>query len=63
MSYYSPHTHIALARERHEDLIREASRRELARLVAGDKSLSLAARLAARLRRREVPRPASSSAC
>jgi hypothetical protein len=54
---------MALARERHEDLIREASRRELARLVAGDKGLSLAARLAARLRRRETPRPASSSAC
>jgi hypothetical protein len=31
MSYYSPHTHIALARERHEDLIREASRREAPR--------------------------------
>ncbi|MGH3031353.1 MAG: hypothetical protein ACRDNE_11460 [Gaiellaceae bacterium] len=61
MSYYSPHTHIALARERHEDFIREASRRELARVVAGEKSLGLAARLAARLRRREAPRPAPTA--
>lgn len=62
MSYYSPHTHIALARERHEDLIREASRRELAKLVADEKGLGLAARLVARLRSREAPRPAPTSA-
>ena len=62
MSYYSPHTHIALARERHEDLIREASRRELAKLVADEKGLGLATRLVARLRRREAPRPAPTSA-
>ena len=62
MSYYSPHTHIALARERHEDLIREAGRRELAKLVADEKGLGPAARLVARLRRREAPRPAPTSA-
>ncbi|MGH3045524.1 MAG: hypothetical protein ACRDNC_00735 [Gaiellaceae bacterium] len=62
MSYYSPHTHLALARARQEDLIREARRRELARLVPKDEGPSLLARLAARLRRREAPRPVATSA-
>jgi hypothetical protein len=62
MSYYSPHTHIALGRAREEDLIREARRRELARLVAEDKGPGLVARLAARLRGSEASRPAAGTA-
>ena len=30
---YSPHTHLAISHERHSDLLREAHKRELARLV------------------------------
>lgn len=63
MSYYSPHTHIALARARQDDLVREARRRELARLVSKDDGPGPFARLATRLRRREAPRPAATSPC
>jgi hypothetical protein len=35
--YTSPHTHLAISRERHEDMLREARNRELARLVEGDR--------------------------
>lgn len=62
MSYYSPHTHLALAQARQEDLIREARGRELARLVAEERP-GLVSRLAARLRRRPVTRAAADAAC
>jgi hypothetical protein len=29
--YYSPHTHLAIARARHEDMLRDAERTRLAR--------------------------------
>jgi hypothetical protein len=32
--YTNPHTHLAIARERHEDLIRSAEQHRLAKLVA-----------------------------
>jgi hypothetical protein len=35
--YYSPHTHLAISRERQDDLLREARNRELARLVSDDR--------------------------
>jgi hypothetical protein len=41
--YYSPHTHMDISRERHEDMLRDARKRELARLVEDDRP-SLVAR-------------------
>jgi hypothetical protein len=35
--YANPHTHLALARARHEDMLREARQRELARLATSDR--------------------------
>ena len=35
--YYSPHTHLAISHERHEDLLREAHKRQLARLVSDNR--------------------------
>jgi hypothetical protein len=35
--YYSPHTHLAISHERHEDMLRDARNRELARLVEDDR--------------------------
>jgi hypothetical protein len=35
--YYSPHTHMDISRQRHEDMLREARNRELARLVEDDR--------------------------
>jgi hypothetical protein len=37
VSMYSPHTHLAISHERHSDLLREAHKRELARLVPDDR--------------------------
>jgi hypothetical protein len=59
--YYSPHTHLALARERQADLIREARRNELARLVPKDERPGFIARLAGRLHLHQSPRPAANS--
>jgi hypothetical protein len=42
--YTSPHTHLAISRERHEDMLRDARNRELARLVQRDRP-SLIARV------------------
>jgi hypothetical protein len=60
--YYDPHTHLAIARARHEDMLREARQRELARSVAVERP-SLIARLSGLLRERRgakqpVARPA-----
>jgi hypothetical protein len=41
--YYSPNTHLDISRERHEDMLRDARKRELARLVEDDRP-SLVAR-------------------
>jgi hypothetical protein len=35
--YANPHTHLALARARHEDMIRDAQKHELARLATSDR--------------------------
>jgi hypothetical protein len=35
--YYSPHTHMDISRQRHEDMLREARNHELARLVEDDR--------------------------
>jgi hypothetical protein len=56
--YYSPHTHLDISRQRHEDMLREARKHELARLVEDDRP-----GLASRLRkhfpgRRESHQPA-----
>lgn len=53
MTYYSPHTHLALARARQDDFIREARRRELARLVPKAERTGLLARIGGLLRRGE----------
>jgi hypothetical protein len=60
--YYDPHTHLAIARARHEDMLREARKRELARSVAVERP-GLIARLSGLLRERRgakqpVVRPA-----
>jgi hypothetical protein len=31
--YYDPHTHLTIARDRHEDMLREARKAQLARSV------------------------------
>lgn len=49
---YNPHTHMALARARQEDMIREARRHELARQVSKPEGPGLGARLAGLLHRR-----------
>jgi hypothetical protein len=61
MTHYSPHTHLALARARQEDMIREARRSELARLVPRAERESLGARVA-RLFKRGEHRPALPAA-
>jgi hypothetical protein len=35
--YYDPHTHLTIARDRHEDMLREARNAELARLVQDER--------------------------
>jgi hypothetical protein len=35
--YYSPHTHMDISRQRHEDMLREARNLQLARLVEDDR--------------------------
>ena len=57
---YSPHTHLAIAKARQADLIREARQRELARLVADGERPSLGERLARLLRRRST-RPVAAA--
>ena len=34
--YYDPHTHLTIARDRHEDMLREARKAQLARSVEDD---------------------------
>ena len=55
----NPSTHLALAREKQADFLREARTRELARAVAPEKGPGLFARLAAFARRRPATRPAA----
>jgi hypothetical protein len=53
---YSPHTHLAIARERHADMIREARKHELARRVAGERP-GLISRLRARFGEERAKQP------
>ena len=58
--YYSPHTHLELARARHEDMLRRAERERIAALFEDERPSTLS-RLRARLsRRHELPRPATT---
>ena len=59
--HYSPHSHLALAKARQEDFIREAQRRELARLVPKSERRGLGHRLAVLFHRRDAARPAATS--
>ena len=54
---YNSSIHLALARERQADLIREARRARLARLVPKDEREGLGARIS-HLFKRSAPRPA-----
>lgn len=54
--YYSPHTHLAISRERHEDMLREARKRELARLVP-DNRPSLLSRIRSLIGQRSASQP------
>jgi hypothetical protein len=51
--YYSPHTHLAISHERHSDMLREAHKRQLARLVPDDRP-SLLSRIRSLVGRRSV---------
>jgi hypothetical protein len=53
---YSPHTHLAISHERHSDLLREAHKRELARLVP-DNRPSLLSRIRGLIGLRSVKQP------
>jgi hypothetical protein len=62
--YYDPHTHLALSRDRSEDMVREARKSELARLVQ-DERPSVVTRLRGLFGHRAkhqpaVPRPLAS---
>ncbi|HEX5469717.1 MAG TPA: hypothetical protein VFW80_11790 [Gaiellaceae bacterium] len=57
---YSPHAHMQIAYQRHEDMLRRAERDRLASLFE-DERPSTFSRLRARLsRREESPRPVTS---
>jgi hypothetical protein len=58
---YNPNTHLAIARERQADMQREASRREMASLVADDRP-SIFARLRARIASHGARQPATGTA-
>jgi hypothetical protein len=59
--YSNPHTHMAIARERHEDMLREARKAELARSVEDDRRPGIVARLRGlvgeRVKHEPAPRP------
>jgi hypothetical protein len=50
--YYSPHSHLALAKAHHEELQREADRRRLAKLLAESRPSRLSRILQAASERR-----------
>ena len=59
--YYSPHSHLAIARARHEDMLREAERARLARSFE-DERPSVLFRLRAHLARKREPAPRTVTA-
>jgi hypothetical protein len=58
--YYDPHTHLTIARDRHEDMLREARKAQLARSVEGHRP-GIVARLRGvlgeRVKHEPAPRP------
>jgi hypothetical protein len=58
---YSPHTHLAISRERQEDMLREAHKRQLARLVSDDRP-SLLSRIRSLVGQRSVRQPVARPA-
>ena len=54
--YYSPHTHLELARARHDDMLREAARHRLAARVSAERP-SLLERIRGLVGRRAAKRP------
>jgi hypothetical protein len=54
--YYSPHTHLALARARHEDMLRQADRARLARSFQSERPGAFS-RLWAHLARKRQAHP------
>ena len=55
--YYSPHSHLAIARARHEDMLLQAERARLARSFDQERP-GVISRLRTHLgRKREQPRP------
>ena len=59
--YYSPHTHLAIARARHEDMLRDAERTRLARSFGKNKPGKLSRLWTHLARTREFdPRPVTA---
>ena len=57
--YYDPHTHLTIARDRHEDMLREARKAHLARSVEDKhQRLGIVARLRGLRRERVQHEPA-----
>jgi hypothetical protein len=57
--YYDPHTHLTIARDRHEDMLREARKAQLARSVEDKhQRLGIVARLRGLRRERVQHEPA-----
>ena len=58
---YSPHSHLAIARARHEDMLRDADRARLARSFGDDKPGTLSRLWTNLARKREAdPRPVTA---
>jgi hypothetical protein len=58
---YSPHTHLTIARARHEDMLRDAERARLARSFDEDKPGTLSRLWTHLARKREAdPRPVTA---
>ena len=59
--YYDPHTHLTIARDRHEDMLREARKAQLARSVEGPRGPGILARVRGlfgeRVKHEPAPRP------
>jgi hypothetical protein len=59
--YYSPHSHLAIARARHEDMLRDAERAQLARSFDEEKPGMLSRLWTHLARKREAdPRPVTA---
>jgi hypothetical protein len=59
--YYDPHTHLTIARDRHEDMLREARKAQLARSVEVHRGPGIVARVRGlfgeRVKHEPAPRP------